>query len=1034
MKKTFLTAILAIVCTLCLCFGLAACGGVGTEQGGTEQGGTEQGGTEQGGTEQGGTEQGGTEQGGTEQPKEYTVTFDANGGAFSDGTALNVYITVKENAKLTAPLSPTRDNYTFAGWTKTKDGSDLWQFGEDAVTSNVTLWAKWTQESAVLFSVDGASIEGTEVFLYVEAGTEEVNLTGGKVVCSADSTWHLYRKGSESEIYTKTASALADGNNEFRIVVASKDGENVNTYNFTVHRKYIVDITYMTNDTMFDTKQVMTGSPLTEEEYNIECMVKGYTFNGWEHDLEYGEIILAPLTFTADLTAIKYKFIYDANGGTTSLQEAEYDMDSTITIDSGESFTRNNYTILSFNTQPNGLGEQIELGSEFKFDFAEDTTIYAIWDCDFILDTMGGSSGLRISGVKRQKEVVSLDGEYDYISKIDKEPIKRIGPDAFKNDTVLKEIRITENIEEIPKGAFSGCSNLASITIAYHSVTDHPLGYIFGESKFDGSVQVEQFEQPSSTRYFYYYVPRCLKNVSFEGSTEIPRHALWCIESIKVISIPASVTSIGKGAFSGTSGIEEVHITDFAAWYNIDREGSVFSGGKYRLYLDNSELTELQIPADSKEIPANLFEGWAGLKNVTIPDSVTAIGEYAFWDCSGLESVTIGEGVTSIGAGAFSGCSRLTCIEIPDNVTEIGTSAFNECSELSNVTIGKGVTSIGDSAFWLCVNLENVTWNAVNCTEVGRSKHIFDAYNKNSSKTRTLTLGEGVQTIPAYTFYDGRFKGDLRIPASVKSIGESAFGYVPSFTGIYITDLVAWCKIEFADSMANPLSEAGHLYLNDIELETLKVPAEITEIKAHRFSGCISLKKVIIPAGVTSIGERAFYGCSNLECITVEAENLNYSSQDGIVYNKQKTEIISVPKGIKGAVTIPDGVASIGEREFYDCIGMTSIEIPNSVTSIGEYAFSGCRGLESVTIGEGVTSIGAGAFSGCPSLKTVYYKGTPSEWTRIQIGSNNNNIFYATRYYYSDEKPTAEQWQESKNWWHYDGDGSTIVLWTKEEA
>ncbi len=830
MKKTILTVILALVATLCLCFGLAACGESGGNGGSTGGSQTEQGGTQQGGGTQpgGGTEPGGeTQPGGTEQTEEYTVTFDANGGTFAEGTTLTQ--TAKENAKLNSPQSPTRNNYDFAGWTKTKDGTDFWQFGSDAVTGDVTLYAAWEQSSAILLSVEGASIEGTEVFLYVEPETEEVNLTGGKVVCSEDSTWHLYRKGSESEIYTKTASSLVGGNNEFRIVVASKDGENVNTYNFTVHRKYMVDVTYMTNDTVFETKQVMTGATLTEEEYDIACEVKGYTFNYWEPDLAFGETILAPVIVQANLTANKYKLIYDANGGTSSLGEIEYDMDSVITIDSGESFTRHNYTLLSFNTQRGGLGEKFEFGAEFKFDRAEDITLYAIWDCDF---TLSFSPTTTITGVKRQKEVISLDGLYEEYTGSYKY-IDYISVNAFKNDTVLREITIPKRVE-IPGGAFSGCSNLTSMTIGYNS--SHPLGYFFGEKSYDGSTRV-----PQKNNTVFYYIPTSLRSISFEGSTEIPEYALDHIESIKVVSIPATVTSIGLGAFL-RSGIEEVHITDFTAWYNIEREGGF---GQYRLYLNNSELTELQIPADAKEIPAYLCNGWAGLKKVTGGSGVTSIGKCAFEDCTGLTSLEISDSVTSIGSYAFAYCSGLKSVTIPNKVTTIGQEAFKNCTRLQSVTIGEGVTEIGEWAFYKCSGLESVVWNAENCTSAGGPSSSRNPFME-CNKLQTATFGDKVKTIPANAFYE------------------------------------------------------SHL---------------------------------------------------------------------------------------------------------------TSVTISASVTEIGGYAFYQCT-----------------------RLKKVYYKGTPTDWGGISRGDGNNALTKETLHYFSAQTPTAEQWQESENWWHYDGDGTTIVLWTKEQA
>ena len=111
------------------------------------------------------------------------------------------------------------------------------------------------------------------------------------------------------------------------------------------------------------------------------------------------------------------------------------------------------------------------------------------------------------------------------------------------------------------------------------------------------------------------------------------------------------------------------------------------------------------------------------------------------------------------------------------------------------------------------------------------------------------------------------------------------------------------------------------------------------------FEGCSSLTSIEIPNSVMSIGDLAFRGCSSLTDINVSEKNLNYTSENGVLYNKSKTEIISVPEGICGFFSIPDSVTSIGISAFSRCSGLTSIMIPDSVTSIGEWAFSGCSGL-----------------------------------------------------------------------------------------
>ena len=119
---------------------------------------------------------------------------------------------------------------------------------------------------------------------------------------------------------------------------------------------------------------------------------------------------------------------------------------------------------------------------------------------------------------------------------------------------------------------------------------------------------------------------------------------------------------------------------------------------------------------------------------------------------------------------------------------------------------------------------------------------------------------------------------------------------------------------------------------------------------------------------------------------------------------------------------------------FYNCGGLTSLTIGNGVSSIGSSAFSGCSGLTSVTIPDSVASIGYYAFSGCSGLKRVYYKGTKTQWNKISIDSDNSNLTSATRYYYSESEPAlnSDGTAYDGNYWHYDTDGKTPVIWKKE--
>ena len=228
-----------------------------------------------------------------------------------------------------------------------------------------------------------------------------------------------------------------------------------------------------------------------------------------------------------------------------------------------------------------------------------------------------------------------------------------------------------------------------------------------------------------------------------------------------------------------------------------------------------------------------------------------------------------------------------------------------------------------------------------------------------------VVIPDGVTEIGYLAFYNCSRVTGVTIPDSVTEISNEAFKGCTSLTSITIPDSVTGIGSEAFSGCTG--------------LSGVTIPDSVKKLDDYVFSGCTGLTSVTISDGVTGIGSAAFSGCPNLTNISVSEGNPNYSSQDGVMFNKGKTELLKCPEGKSGPYTIPDSVTSIGYCAFIACTGLTGITIPDSVKKIDDYAFFGCTGLTNVSIPDGVTKISDYAFKDCTSLKSVAISGSVTE-------------------------------------------------------
>ena len=409
-------------------------------------------------------------------------------------------------------------------------------------------------------------------------------------------------------------------------------------------------------------------------------------------------------------------------------------------------------------------------------------------------------------------------------------------------------------------------------------------------------------------------------------------------------------------------------------------EAQVFDGRYYsesKLIIPNSVwYNGIKYPVTS--IRYHAFYECKSLTEVTIPNSVTTIGNGAFDSCTGLQKVIWNARNADYYNGLsydspFSNCDRLTdfvfgeeveyipdylCFQltslkklvIGNSVTTIGMWAFYECTGLTEVTISNSVTTIGYKAFDGCTGLQKVIWNARNAQDL---QYVYDnPIFPDCNQLTDFVFGEEVEHIPDFLCNNLRLLNTIVIPNSVTTIGDGAFN---SCTG----------------------------------LTEVTIPNSVTSIGSSAFSGCTGLTEVTIPNSVTSIGYLAFSGCTGLQKVIWNTRNAQ-CLQDKFIWSPFKNcdrltdfifgeEVEHIPAylcynlTLLNTIVIPNSVTTIGYGAFSECRGLQKVTIGNSVTTIGKFAFTSCRGLQKVTIGNSVTAIGYGAFYSCTGLTEVIW-------------------------------------------------------------
>ena len=503
---------------------------------------------------------------------------------------------------------------------------------------------------------------------------------------------------------------------------------------------------------------------------------------------------------------------------------------------------------------------------------------------------------------------------------------------AFAHCQGLEDVTIPDTVKTIGGLVFCECRKLKSITIpksvtniayqsAFHMSENFESITVSEENTVYSSIDGVLYNKDKTDLLYIPYAKRGDIHIA-PGVKKFSGYPFQYAQNIENVYIPENLTEIDtKITFEVCDSLKNIYVDERnSAYASID--GVLFDKDKINLiFYPRGRSGAYTVPEGVYFIYSSAFSGDKKITEITIPNGIKTIYRYSFNSCKNLERINLPDSVRHIETMAFNGCEKLDNFTIPPKVTEINESVFTGCKSLKKIFIHSDVENVASNAFDGCESLEAFDVSEDNSFLSSDSGVLYD-----KNKTKLVVIPNAKS-------------GELILPDSLKELGDD-FTDCRNLTSVYIPKSIHYLSplsfrgcdslesIIVSDDSYDYTSVDGVLYSKDMtEIRAYPggkkggfvIPETVTSmygVAEQVFYDCKNLTSIYIPSGISDVSEKTFFLCDSLAEISVSENNPNYSAEDGVLYNKDKTALIRVPNGKTGDFTLKESVASAGKNSF----------------------------------------------------------------------------------------------------------------------